>query len=85
MFSSSRWVFFSYPDPTKYVLHFPWFQLRLTVAVFSGNVKCIKNNYSLVNESTTFTDGLVYIQDDGTVIMKVDNMTNLASGVLCNR
>jgi hypothetical protein len=43
------------------------------------------NNRSFVNESTAYANGLVYVQDNGTVIMKADDTTNLATGVFRNR
>ncbi|KAF8810090.1 glycoside hydrolase family 16 protein [Phlegmacium glaucopus] len=38
-------------------------------------------NVNFVNRTTAFANGLVYIQDDGSVIMKADNTSSLASGV----
>jgi hypothetical protein len=78
---------------------FPCFRLRLTVVVFPFQWKCqvslsiasktshllITNDCSFVNESTAFANGLVSIQEDGTVIMKADNTSNLASGVFRDR
>ena len=43
------------------------------------------NDCSFVNESTAFATGLVSIQDDGTVIMKADDTSDLANGVFRNR
>lgn len=73
------------------------FELRLTF-YFSGFVQwvfslCPKltifswwmNNRSFVNESTAYANGLAYVQDDGTVIMKADDTTDLANGVFRNR
>ena len=43
------------------------------------------NDCSFVNESTALANGLVSIQDDGTVIMKADDTSNLASGEFRDR
>ena len=50
------------------------------LAPFSSRMTC-----SFVNESTAFAKGLVSIQEDGTVIMKADDTTDLASGVFRDR
>jgi hypothetical protein len=77
----------------------PCFRLRLTVVVFQFQWKCqvslsvasetshllITNVCSFVNESTAFANGLVSIQGDGTVIMKADDTSNLASGEFRDR
>lgn len=73
------------------------FVYRLLCSNFSGNVKWAfpahpktshrlnTNDCSFVNESTAFANGLVSIQEDGTVIMKADDTSNLASGVFRDR
>ena len=41
--------------------------------------------FSYTTKDFAFSNGLAYVQDDGIVIMKGDNTTQLASGVNRNR
>ena len=40
---------------------------------------------SYTTKDFAFSNGLAYVQDDGIVVMKGDNTTQLASGVYRNR
>ena len=42
-------------------------------------------NTSYVNDSVAFSSGLAYVADNGTVIMKGDDTTNLSYGEYRNR
>jgi len=49
-----------------------------------GNLQTIPHG-SYVNKSAAFSSGLVYVQDDGVVIMKADDFTKLPKGTFRNR
>jgi hypothetical protein len=96
----SRWDFFNYPDPTKYAridinfgcllqadVHtsFQWTCKVSAARSARLSTKYILTMCSYINRTAAFDSGLVYYEDNGTVIMKADDTTHLPKGDFRNR
>lgn len=91
----SGWDFFTGDDPTRWVsILFSVLAALIFVLSRRGNVKSVERHLSAyvslvdgcalrssyVNQSTAMENGYIFVQDNGTVIMKVDDTTTLPMG-----